>query len=70
MKKRGGPKGPRARKLYIVELGGEQHIVRAQSVVEALKYAAAEIMTVRLVTPKDMQFVLDYQTDHEIHEAK
>ena len=66
---RGGPKGPRKGKLFIVSMGDETHVVKAKSATAAMKFAIAETVKVRAARASDMDFLLAYQKDNEIHEA-
>lgn len=67
---RGGVRGPRKAKLYIVQMGDEKHVVKALTSAHALKFAVQESVKVRPCTNHDIRFLLQYQEDGgEIHDA-
>lgn len=67
---RGGVRGPRKAKLFIVQVGEEKHVVKALTSAHALKYAVQESVRIRPCTNHDLKWLMQYQEEGgEIYDA-
>ena len=50
----------RVPKIYVVQMNGEKHLIRARSAYGALKFAVSETTTVSMLGMKEVSALADY----------